>query len=288
MIYIINLRNQPLYILTEDLNFFYILKKELDKHNIKFQILNLDAKIPKISSIILTTSEDIDKLNIRNHKSYLVYSKNHDFKNYLVRVLAAFRIGYKKYYSRLTFSIDPGKKLGLMIFLDDYYLNSYCCFEISEIFTIIQKYYETFQKDSQEILFLDFKLGRGVLPITFDLVKHIYRIYNDRKNLRVFLIDEFRSSKIRSSEDHAGRKFSKDEISALILAFRNGILVNSNNYEKIFELIKNKKLNTGKFRGLKSNNDETDLSDLKEVIEKILNCDISLNDAMKILYPRDS
>jgi len=282
------LRNQPLYILTEDLNFFYILKKELDKHNIKFQILNLDAKIPKISSIILTTSEDIDKLNIRNHKSYLVYSKNHDFKNYLVRVLAAFRIGYKKYYSRLTFSIDPGKKLGLMIFLDDYYLNSYCCFEISEIFTIIQKYYETFQKDSQEILFLDFKLGRGVLPITFDLVKHIYRIYNDRKNLRVFLIDEFRSSKIRSSEDHAGRKFSKDEISALILAFRNGILVNSNNYEKIFELIKNKKLNTGKFRGLKSNNDETDLSDLKEVIEKILNCDISLNDAMKILYPRDS
>ena len=288
MIYIINLRNQPLYILTEDLNFFYILKKELDKHNIKFQILNLDAKIPKISSIILTTSEDIDKLNIRNHKSYLVYSKNHDFKNYLVRVLAAFRIGYKKYYSRLTFSIDPGKKLGLMIFLDDYYLNSYCCFEISEIFTIIQKYYETFQKDSQEIIFLDFKLGRGVLPITFDLVKHIYRIYNDRKNLRVFLIDEFRSSKIRSSEDHAGRKFSKDEISALILAFRNGILVNSNNYEKIFELIKNKKLNTGKFRGLKSNNDETDLSDLKEVIEKILNCDISLNDAMKILYPRDS
>ena len=282
------MRNQPLYILTEDLNFFYILKKELDKHNIKFQILNLDAKIPKISSIILTTSEDIDKLNIRNHKSYLVYSKNHDFKNYLVRVLAAFRIGYKKYYSRLTFSIDPGKKLGLMIFLDDYYLNSYCCFEISEIFTIIQKYYETFQKDSQEILFLDFKLGRGVLPITFDLVKHIYRIYNDRKNLRVFLIDEFRSSKIRSSEDHAGRKFSKDEISALILAFRNGILVNSNNYEKIFELIKNKKLNTGKFRGLKSNNDETDLSDLKEVIEKILNCDISLNDAMKILYPRDS
>jgi len=288
LIYIINLRNQPLYILTEDLNFFYILKNELDKHKIKFQILNLDAKVPKIASIILTTSEDIDKLEVRSYKNYLVYSKNQDFTNYFIKVIAAFRIGYKKYYSRLTFSIDPGKKLGLMIFLEDYYLNSYCCFEISEIFTIIQNYYETFQKDSQEIMFLDFKLGRGVLPITFDLVKHIYRIYNDRKNLRVFLIDEFRSSKIRSSEDHAGRKFSKDEISALILAFRNGILVTSNNYETIFEQIKNKKLNTGKFRGLKSNNDETDLSDLKDVIEKVLNCDIALNEAMKILYPRDS
>jgi hypothetical protein len=96
------------------------------------------------------------------------------------------------------------------------------------------------------------------------------------------------SSKIRSSEDHVGRKFSKDEISALILAFRNGILVTSNNYETIFEKIKNKKLNTGKFRGLKSNNEEVDLSDLKDVIEKVLNCDIALNEAMKILYPRDS
>ena len=50
-----------------------MLKNELDKHNIDFQILNLDAKIPTISSIILTTSEDIDKLRLTNHDSCLVY-----------------------------------------------------------------------------------------------------------------------------------------------------------------------------------------------------------------------
>ena len=122
-----------------------MLKNELDKHYIEFQILNLDAKIPTLSSIILTTTEDIDKLKVRNHNNYLVYSKSHDFKKYIIKVIAAFRIGYKKYYSRLTFSIDPGKKSGLMIFLDDYYLNSYCCFEISEIITIIKHYFETFQ-----------------------------------------------------------------------------------------------------------------------------------------------
>jgi len=277
------LRNQPLYILTEDLNFFYILKNELDKHNIKFQILNLDAKIPTISSIILTTTEDIDRLKVRNHDNYLVYSKSHDFKKYLIKVIAAFRIGYKKYYSRLTFSIDPGKKLGLMIFLDDYYLNSYCCFEINEIITIIKQYFETFQDDNQEIMFLEFKLGRGVLPITYHLVKQIYSIFHNRKNLRVFLIDEFRSSKIRSSEDHAGRKFSKDEISALVLAFRNGILVTSNNYESIFEQIQSKKLNTGKLKALKSENDDDNLSDLKDVVEKVLNGDIALNNAIKML-----
>ena len=260
-----------------------MLKNELDKHYIEFQILNLDAKIPTISSIILTTTEDIDKLKVRNHNNYLVYSKSHDFKKYVIKVIAAFRIGYKKYYSRLTFSIDPGKKFGLMMFLDDYYLNSYCCFEISEIITIIKQYFKTFQEDNQKMMFLDFKLGRGVLPITFLLVKQIYSIFHNRKNLRVFLIDEFRSSKIRFSEDHAGRKFSKDEISALVLAFRNGILVNSKNYKSTFEQIKNKKLNTSKLKALKSENDDDDLSYLKDVVDKVLNGDIALNNAMKTL-----
>jgi len=282
------LRNQPLYILTEDLNFFYMLKNELDKHYIEFQILNLDAKIPTLSSIILTTTEDIDKLKVRNHNNYLVYSKSHDFKKYVIKVIAAFRIGYKKYYSRLTFSIDPGKKFGLMMFLDDYYLNSYCCFEISEIITIIKQYFKTFQEDNQKMMFLDFKLGRGVLPITFLLVKQIYSIFHNRKNLRVFLIDEFRSSKIRFSEDHAGRKFSKDEISALVLAFRNGILVNSKNYKSTFEQIKNKKLNTSKLKALKSENDDDDLSYLKDVVDKVLNGDIALNNAMKTLNNTES
>jgi len=277
------LRNQPIYILTEDLNFFYILKNELDKHKIKFQILNLDAKIPNLSSIILTTFEDVNKSRKRNQNNYLVYSKKHDFNKYLIKVIAAFRIGFKKYYSKLTFSIDPGKKLGLMIFLDDYYLDSYCCFEPGDLQVIIKQYCKTFQEDNPKPMFLDFKLGRGVLPITFNLVKQIYSIFQERKNLRVFLIDEFRSSKIRSSADQAGRKFTKDEISALVLAFRNGIMVNINNYENIFEQIRNKKLNTGKFKTLKSEKDDETLLELKEVVEKVLNGELNLNSAMKIL-----
>jgi len=277
------LRNQPIYILTEDLNFFYILKNELDKHKIKFQILNLDAKIPNLSSIILTTFEDVNKSRKRNQNNYLVYSKKHDFNKFLIKVIAAFRIGFKKYYSKLTFSIDPGKKLGLMIFLDDYYLDSYCVFELGDLQLIIKQYYETFQGDNPKLMVLDFKLGRGVLPIAFNLVKLIYSIFQDRKNLNVFLIDEFRSSKIRISTDQAGRKFTKDEISALVLAFRNGIMVNINNYESIFEQIKSKKLDIGKLKALKPENDDADLSYLKDVVDKVLNGDIALNNAMKML-----
>jgi len=277
------LRNQPLYILTEDLNFFYILKNELDKHNIEFQILNLDAKIPTISSIILTTTDDIDKLKVRSHNNYLVYSKKDDFEKYLIKIIAAFRTKYKKIYSTLTFSIDPGNKLGLMIFLDDYYLDSYCCFEKNELLKMIKKYVDTFQEDNPKLMYLNFKLGRGVLTITFDLVKQIYRIFQGRKNLEVFLIDEFRSSKIRFSREKTGRKFSKDEISALILAFRNGIVVNQNNYENIFEQITNKTINTGNLNTLKTENHEGSLLELKGVIEKVLNGEFNLSSAMKML-----
>ena len=277
------MRNQPIYILTEDLNFFYMLKSELDKHKIKFQILNLDAKIPAISSIILTTFEDINKTGKRTQDNYLVYSKKRDFNRFLIKVVAAFRVGFKKYYSKLTFSIDPGNKLGLMIFLDDYYLDSYCCFEKIELLKMIKKYVVTFQEDNPKTIYLDFKLGRGVLTITYDLVKQIYRIFQSRKNLKVFLIDEFRSSKIRFSGKKTGRKFSKDEISALILAFRNGIAIDQDNYENIFTQITNKKLNTCNSNTLKTKNHEKSLSDLKEMVKKALDGEFTLSSAIKML-----
>jgi len=277
------LRNQPLYILTEDLNFFYKLKNELDKHNIKFQILNLDTKIPTTSSIILTTSDDIDKLKVRNHNNYLIYSKNYDFNKYLIKVIAAYRNRYKEIYSTLTFSIDPGKKLGLMIFLDDNYLDSYCCFKKIDLLKIINKHVETFQDDNPKLMDINFKLGRGVLTIAFDLVKEIYRFFHGRNNLKVYLIDEFRSSKIRFTGEKGSRKISKDEISALILAFRNGITVDQDNYEYIFEQIRNKTIKIYTFNALKTNNQEEYLLDLKEVIEKVLNGEMTLSSAMEML-----
>jgi hypothetical protein len=260
-----------------------MLKNELDKHNIEFQILNLDAKIPRISSIILTTSEDIDKLKVRNHNNYLVYSKKDDFEKYIIKIIAAYRISYKNNYSTLTFSIDPGKKLGLMIFLDDYYLDSYCCFEKIDLLNTINKYVGTFQEDNPKLMYLNFKLGRGVLTVTFELVKQIYRIFQSRKNLKVFLIDEFRSSKIRFPKEKTGRKFSKDEISALILAFRKGIVVNQDNYGNKFKQIANKKLNIYNLNTLKTENHEKSLSDLKEMVEKVLYGEFTLSSAMKML-----
>ena len=277
------MRNQPLYILTEDLNFFYIIKSELDKYKIHFQILNLDSKIPDIPSIILTTSNDYQKLGNKNRVNYLVYSKNIDFGKYFLHVIATVRIGYKKFYTTLTFSIDPGKKLGLMIFLDDYYLDSYCCFEKNHFFAIIQKYIGVFEEDNPTLMKLNFKLGRGVLEITYDLVKQIYIMFKNRKDLRVQLIDEFKSSQFRLSGHAIGKKFTKDEISALILAFRLGIDVRYDNYKAIFEQIRMKKLFKGKSVKEKSENRDEPLLSLNEVVENVLNGKLSLSNAIEII-----
>ena len=277
------MRNQPLYILTEDLNFFYILKSELDKHKIYFQILNLDSKIPNIPSIILTTSNDYKKVGNKNRVNFLVYSRNNEFSKYFLHVIAAVRVGYKKDYSTLTFSIDPGKKLGLMVFLDDYYLDSYCCFENSDFFAIIHKYIATFEEDNPTLMKLIFKLGRGVLDITYDLVKQIYFMFQNREDLRVCLIDEFKSSQFRLSGNTIGKKFTKDEISALILAFRLGIDVRFDNYEVIFEKLRMKKLFIRNTETERPKNHDKPLLSLEEVVEKVLNGKLSLSNAIEII-----
>jgi len=277
------LRNQPLYILTEDLNFFFIIKSELDKYEIHFQILNLDSKIPDIPSIILTTSNDYKKHGNKNRVNYLVYSKNVDFSKYFLHVIAAVRIGYKKYYSTLTFSIDPGKKLGLMVFLDDYYLDSYCCFENSDFFAIIQTYTAEFEEDNPTLMILNFKLGRGVLDITYDLVKQIYSMFQNRKDLGVCLIDEFKSSQFRLPRNSIGKKFTKDEISALILAFRLGIDVRFDNYEDIFKQLRTKKLFIRKTEIEKHENHDEPLLSLEEVVEKVLSGKLTLSNAIEII-----
>ena len=277
------MRNQPLYILTEDLNFFYLLRSELDKYKIHFQILELDSKIPEIPSIILTTSNDYNKLGNKNRVNYLVYSKNVDFGRYFLHVLAAVRIGFRNYYSSLTFSIDPGKKLGLMVFLDDYYLDSYCCFETNDFFAVIQKYTDVFEEDNPALMKLNFKLGRGVLDITYDLVKQIYIIFQNRKNLRVCLIDEFKSSQFRLSGNTIGKKFTKDEISALILAFRLGIDVRFDNYEEIFKQLKMKKLFIRKTETEKPENHDEHLLSLEDVVEKVLSGKLALSNAIEII-----
>lgn len=277
------LRNSPLYILTADLSFFYQVNKELNKLRIPFKILNLKTITPRHPSIILTTSKEEHLIEQQGSNSIvLTYSDNDNFENYIIKILAAVKIGYKESYSELLFSVDPGKRTGLMIFLDGYYLNSYCCFKPSEVIRKIIEYIEFFQINNKNII-ITFKLGNGVLEITLDLVKQIYSIYKNRENLKIYIIDEFRSSKVKINKKNKLHRVSKDELSALIIALRDGVEINPNDYLSLIKQSrKNRKSNSIKDEG---NNREDSYSrpTVGEIALKVIDGSLALGSASEEL-----
>ncbi|MFX0043079.1 MAG: hypothetical protein ACFE8L_09215 [Candidatus Hodarchaeota archaeon] len=279
------MRNKVLYVYTENLNFFYRINNELNRLNIKSKILNIGAKLPFHSSVILTTSEDLQQFkNSNKNKNFLIYSKDDNFNHYILKVIAAYRIEYRNYYSELTFSIDPGTKyIGMVVFLDDYYLNSQTIYDEKAFIMVIKDYIDCFQKNNPNLLNLNLKFGRGIPQITIKLMKEIFHDFKNRNKMKLYLIDESKSSKIKI-KDIKKRKMTKHEVSALILAFRNGFEINyTNNFENIR---KNKfqKLNTMDNKESRVEEVSNDpVINLRDIIGKVLNNEISLSKSIEML-----
>ncbi len=284
-----NLSYKPLYIYTENLNFFYKLNKELKRLKIDFEILYTSRKLPTLSSIVLTTLDEIKKLeNIPEKLVILPYSSTDNFNHYILEILAAVKIEFKDFYSELTFSIDPGTThIGIIVFLDDFYLYAHTIYEKELFIETINKYIICFQKKNLNLLRLNFKIGSGVIPITIDLLKKIFNNFENRKKMKVYLVDEAKSSKIKI-QDKFNLIKSKHESSALIIAMRKGIEVNIRNYLKVIKYGNSYNQN---YYG----NDEISFEPimegsvkLKEIISRLLNDDISLSKSSQILEEYNS
>jgi hypothetical protein len=278
------LKNKPLFILTENLNFFYKINKRLIEKRIKVEILNPENKIPNAPSIILTTRDEFEKYYNKDLKAnLLVYSKGENFELYLLRAIAAYRIEYKNNYLSLTFSIDPGKRIGLMIFLDGYYLDSFCCYKKGELLVAIRNIIHTFQDGNPNLMVLTFKLGMGVPSFTYELIEDIFKFLHGRKSVSIFLINEYKSSKMRIIKKQKERNFSKDEISALILAFRKGIEVNEKNYDSIYKQKGLHKLQNEVSFKMNLKKIDENINTLGEIAEKVLCGEISLKESIRLI-----
>ncbi|MFX1574001.1 MAG: hypothetical protein ACFFB0_14735 [Promethearchaeota archaeon] len=277
------MRNKTLYIYTENLNFFYRLNRALKQLNINFAILNSRTSIPDNNSILLTTSREINLFrNSYKNLKFLPYSLNQDFNSYILKVLAAFRIEYKDNYTKLTFSVDPGSKyMGIVVFLDNFYLISHTIYEKREFFRIIIDVIRSFKINNSCPLELEFKLGSGVLSITIELVRSLYQLFKNEKFLKIYLVDESKSSKLKIRDIKKG--ITKHEISALVLALRSGIEIKKSNYFKTLRQIRTE------FSNSKKRNEENTIelkavtSGLREIIKKILNDEISLIESYEFL-----
>ncbi|TFF95467.1 MAG: hypothetical protein EU544_02710 [Promethearchaeota archaeon] len=277
-----------IFLLTEDLNFFYRINKELKSLGIKFKIRNFRDKIPNFPSIIITTTKEIDKLPSFNKEKVVLipYDGKESLKRYVLKILAAYEIEYKDQYSQLLFSVDPGtKKSGLTIFLERYYLYSHTVYNKSELIDKINLYVQAFQKEGTEELFLVFKIGRGLIDLARDLVEDLLVQYKNRENIKFYLIDETKSSKLKIHEKK--HHFSKHETSALVLALRDGIEVTCENYKLTFRIIKEKKIRKKKFKtnilNNSNNNTKKYFSTLRDIAEKLLDRELTLDDSKERL-----
>lgn len=269
-----------IFVFTEDLNFFYRLNKELQQLQIKFKVLNIGDKIPNIpNSLILSTSKEMN--NFEKVDKILFYEKDENFKQYIVKVLAIKKIGKKTYYE-LVFSIDPGTKhLGLVIFLDDFYLNSHTIYEVDSFIEKIKVYINALQESNSNPLKLVFKFGKGIMPITLKLIEQIFKNFNS-ENLRILLVDESKTSKYKIRDENK-KKIPKDEASALIISLREGFEITYEKYKTVINQLKTNKMKSEEFHDKSDEyNEKIDLK-LVEIAEDVLNGKLSLSKSMEIL-----
>lgn len=280
------MRNKTLYVYTENLNFFYKLNRELNRLRVKFKIMSIRTRIRDFPSVILTTSGEIHKFkgNFKN-LDLLPYDENENFDYYILKVLAAYRINYKENYAELTFSVDPGsKRIGMVVFLDDYYLISHTFYNKEILISNIKDYINCFEYNNSNLLKLTFKFGSGVLPSTLELIQMIFNILQKRNNFNIYLINESKSSKIKIQD--VKKKFrTKHELSALILALRSGLEVNQLN---IFRFLNNSK--QGKILDLNNRKEKDEFIkiiepslEIKDIIDKILTNDFSLSESTALI-----
>ena len=270
--------------LTEDLNFFYRLNKELQRLQIKFKVLNTKTKIPNIpSSTILTTFkeminfENVDRLKYK----ILSYAKEENFEQFIVKVLAVKKIGNKN-YSELVFSIDPGTRhLGLVIFLDDYYLNSHTIFDKDRFIEKIRIYVNAIQQTNPNPLKLVFKFGRGIMPITLNLIEQLFKNFKKAK-FRILLIDESKTSKYKIRDENR-KKIPKDEAAALIISLRDGSEITSKNYNTVLKQKRTNRKKSEEFHNKCTGYDHRINIKLIEIAENVLKGNLSLSKSIELL-----
>jgi len=266
-----------IFLFSEDSKFFYNLNKELIRFGITAKILNFGSKIPNIPCVILTTIEELDKIKNPNEKivKILAHNKNEKLESYITRLLAAYRIGYQENYLEIVFSIDPGSKhIGLVIFLDDFYLDSHTFYNNKDLLNSIKKYSQYLQESQEFQISLVFKIGMGVLETALELVSNIFGHFKEFESIHVILIDESKTSKIRIYNKE--KKISKHETSALILALRDGIEINKENFVKIFSDIKNKRIRLIHYDNKYHHYNDNSFEILKDLILKMLKGELSL------------
>ncbi|MHA1762530.1 MAG: hypothetical protein ACTSYC_02075 [Promethearchaeota archaeon] len=248
------------------------------------KILSTGDKIPNFKNcLILITSEEYKNLKSKYldlEARFLPYDRRNSFDEYLIKVLSFYRVGNGN-FSELIFSIDPGSRIGVVVILDNYFLHSHTFYELTPLIEKIKQYHNAIKKLAHGQLNVVFKVGMGVLPLTKRLIKNIFQNVKGWKNLKVYLIDETRSSKIRIPDKKI--RISKHETSALILGLRSGIEIKPEKFHTFFNLTGSKKIKTNCLEEMHGLNFKEFKEELGMLAEKIIKGEQAINNTNKFL-----
>ncbi|MBN1216643.1 MAG: hypothetical protein JXA99_14535 [Candidatus Lokiarchaeota archaeon] len=277
-----------IFVITDNSKFFYNINKILTELKIDFKIIGINDKIPRIPSIILSTFEELELLDSKIDRSRIIilpYNKQDNFNKYIFNFTKIYYCG-KETYSNVLFSIDPGNTIGLAIFLDGHYFYSKSIYEEKILFSDIKQCIENLMENNKYPLNIIFKFGIGVFNQTKVLISKIYSIYNKKKNIKVYLVDESKSSKFKFHK--LSKNISKHEASAIILALRRGIEVDQENYSNYFNLRKSNKDVKKKIEAELDNISylERHIELLKSLFKEMISYKITINDALVIIKER--
>ncbi|MFO7796583.1 MAG: hypothetical protein ACQERB_01630 [Promethearchaeati archaeon] len=278
------MREKIVFVITNNSKFFFRLNKELKKLGIPFTVLNLGQHIPNVDSIVLTTLKEVFKINNYNNKkvNFIPYKDEENFDKYFFNFLKIYHCGFGN-HSKLLLSIDPGKTIGLIVFLDGHFFYSKTFYNKKELLSNVKNCVKNVEDESNSKLKLTFKIGRGVFPLSLELITEIYSLFGNQEKVIIYLINELKSSKFKFHK--LFQNISKHEASAIILALRKGIKVNEENYLKFFELkktdkeIKEKLKKELNYISFLNNNIEL----LKTLVFGLLNCKITIYEAFDII-----
>jgi len=276
------LRLKPIYILTENLNFFYKINNGLKEKRVQFRILTFWDKIPNIPSVILTTAKESSQIELINKDIILLeFIDGDDINQYILKILAVFRLGYQD-YDNLLFSIDPGlNHIGIVVFLDEYFFDSNTLTDNSQVINYLKKFVDSIQQGNTNPLSLVIKFGKGLLETTQDLVNRAFSTFSNIFDIKVFLIDESNTSKIKISNQ--GKKFPKHESAAMILSFREGLEVNYQNYKTILKTYKTNSLNKERLSRYSEGYTKEYIIKFSKIAEEVIMGEKSLSESIKLI-----
>ena len=199
-----------LSIATRNSKAYYMFTKLLKEMGINYNSININDDINRGTLILTTTKE---KKEIKANRIITIEELSQEITTNKELIISSL---YNNKEDTMVVGIDPGEKIGISIYLKHYeiYSNTFNSVEVTvdNLSKIIKK-----SKCSKKII----RVGTGFPKIGKQLIKEIF---GECENIEIEQVDESGTSSL--GKNKFGKKGTRDQYSARIIAFRVGKEIN--------------------------------------------------------------